>query len=212
MSCFESSTFLKNPQIMRRDLLVKACDQLGWSYVQEGNTLTVISLNNETRLHGEYALKLEGNRVTYNSYYLKNGKELVGDLKQAFWGLNVKYARQSILQAFESKGFKFKKDRSFQATQEVADQFYMVGYSKLTNESEKRTEIKFSILRDGTIVSDSNYIPEDIHELADEAMAEIDQAFGSERKEGQEIIRKKIPLKYKHKAYCSADNKIKAKY
>ena len=32
MSCFESSKFLRNPQVMNQEVLVRACDKLGWKY------------------------------------------------------------------------------------------------------------------------------------------------------------------------------------
>jgi hypothetical protein len=98
------------------------------------------------------------------------------------------------------------------ATEEQVEQFFMVGISRIENEDEKRVEMKFTILNDGTVVTDSNYIPEDIHKLADEAMQKIDGAFGSQRREGIEIIRKEVPEKYLTKSYCTVNNKIKAKH
>jgi hypothetical protein len=117
-----------------------------------------------------------------------------------------------ILKEFEGAGFTFKRDYDFVATSELVEQFYMVGISKIENEDEKRVEIKFTILNDGTVITDSNYIPEDIHKLADEAMLKIDGAFGTHRREGFEIIRKEVPDKYKNKSYCTINNKVKAKY
>jgi hypothetical protein len=88
----------------------------------------------------------------------------------------------------------------------------MVAHSRISEETEKRVEIEFTIKFDGTIVSDSNYIPEDVHKLADKAMEAIDRAFGTTRKEGEQIKRKEIPAKYKNKTYCKAGSKIIAKY
>ena len=69
----------------------------------------------------------------------------------------------------------------------------MVGRSKDKNESEPIGQIKFTILSDGTVVSDSNYLPEDVNALAHAAMDAIDQNFNSKRI----MTKKEIPLKYK---------------
>jgi hypothetical protein len=212
MSCFESSKFLKNPQVMNQVVLQKACDQLGWKYEIRNNVLVVLNANQKEDLHGEYLLKVKGDVVSYNSYYLKNAKEFVTELQEVFFKLNVSYARETILKEFEGVGFTFKRDYDFVATEEQVDQFYMVGISRIENEDEKRVEIMFTILNDGTVITDSNYIPEDIHKLADEAMQKIDMGFGSQRREGIEIIRKEVPEKYKTKSYCTVNNKIKAKH
>ena len=87
----------------------------------------------------------------------------------------------------------------------------MVASTRSKNESEKRTEIEFVIKFDGTIVTDSNYIPEDIHKLADKAMEAIDNSFGTKRKEGDQIKRKSIPTIYQGKTFCSATGQIKSK-
>jgi hypothetical protein len=79
----------------------------------------------------------------------------------------------------------------------------MIGYSEMLGETDG-TEIEFTIKYDGTIVTDSNYIPEDIHLLADKAMEGIDKAFGTIRREGVHIKRKPIPAQYQGKAYCKA--------
>lgn len=212
MSCFESSKFLKNPQVMNQIVLQKACDELGWLYEIRNDELIVINANQKEDLRGEYLLKVRGDIVTYNSYYMKNAKEFVSELQNVFFKLNVCYARETILKEFEGAGFTFKRDYDFVATSELVEQFYMVGISKIENEDEKRVEIKFTILNDGTVITDSNYIPEDIHKLADEAMLKIDGAFGTHRREGFEIIRKEVPDKYKNKSYCTINNKVKAKY
>ncbi len=212
MSCFESSTFLKNPLVMNQEVLKKACDELGWKYVLQNGELIVTDVNQKENVRGEYVLKLSGNTVTYNNYYMKNGKELFSELQQHFFKFNIIYAQESILQEFQRVGFTFKKDYDFIPDLEISDQFYMIGYSKMEKETEKRTEIKFTILKDGTIITDSNYIPEDIHKLADEAMSKIDESFGSERREGIEIKRKVIPEEYRSKSFCAINNKIKAKY
>ena len=57
----------------------------------------------------------------------------------------------------------------------------MVGYTKLEDEKEKRYEIQFSIMRDGTVITDSNYLPDDVNELAHAAMDDLQDAFGNKR-------------------------------
>lgn len=208
MSCFESSKFLKNPQVMNQEVLIKACNELGWKYEIRQNELIVLNANQKEDLRGEYLLKVKGDTVSYNSYYMKNAKEFVAELQGVFFKLNVVYAKETILKEFEGVGFTFKRDYDFVANNEEVERFYMVGVSKIENEDEKRTEIQFTILNDGTVVTDSNYIPEDIHKLADEAMLKIDSAFGTQRREGIEIKRKEVPERYKTKSYCTVNNKI----
>jgi len=211
MSCFETSTFLKNPQVFKTEIFIQAVKKFNWEYEIKGENEIIVTNIPGAQLHGEYAMKISNGKVTYNSYYLKNGKELIKDLQSKFYILNVEYAKKTILTEFESQGFSLKKDYDFVANEEIKEKFFMVGYSKLENEDEKRTEIEFSILKDGTIVSDSNYIPYDVHELADKAMEGIEKAFGNTRREGIEIKRKEIPVRYKNKSYCSVSNKIIAK-
>lgn len=69
----------------------------------------------------------------------------------------------------------------------------MVGRSKDKNETEPVGQIKFTILFDGTVISDSNYLPEDVNKLAHAAMDSIDLNFSSQRV----MTKKEIPLKYK---------------
>jgi hypothetical protein len=211
MSCFESSKFLRNPQTMNQEVLKKACDNLGWKYEIKNDELVVLNANQKENLRGEYLLKVKGDTVSYNNYYIKNAKEFVLELQDTFYELNRIYAKETILKEFESAGFTFKKDYDFIANSEEVERFYMVGYSKIENEDEKRTEIQFTILNDGTVITDSNYIPEDLHKLADEAMSKIDQSFGTTRREGIEIKRKEVPERYKTKSYCTVNNKIIAK-
>lgn len=215
MSCFESSTFLKNPLIMDKEILQKACEALKWRYElkmeRQKEVLYVYDVNQKTSLHNEFALKIIDNQVTYNSYYLKNGQELSEALAATFMELNAEYAKETVRKSFEDKGFKYMNDFKFSENETEKYRFFMVGHSRLVEETEKRTEIQFTILKDGTIVSDSNYIPKDVHDWADAAMANIDAIFGSERIEGIHIKRKEIPLKYKGKTYCSPKGKIRIK-
>ena len=81
MSCFESSTFLKNPQVMNQEILKKACEKLGWKFEikteQNKQVLYVYDANQKANLKGEFALKVIDNVVTYNSYYMKNNFERI---------------------------------------------------------------------------------------------------------------------------------------
>ena len=95
MSRFESSRFIKDPKVMNPEALKRACDALGWKYTTNGEDLLVTDLGGKEKLHGEFALKVSGGTVTYNSYYLKNGAELVEELKSVFFPLNVAYANVS---------------------------------------------------------------------------------------------------------------------
>jgi hypothetical protein len=216
MSCFESSTFLKNPMLMRSDLLKKACTQLGWRFEtkmeQSVMVLYVYDVNQKVHLGGEYALKVSNNTVTYNNYFMKNGLQLAKILENQFYDLNVAYSEQTVIHEFEALGFKFMNDFSFVANETEKKRFKMVAHSKIAAETEKRTEIMFTILHDGTVVSDSNYIPKDVHDLADKAMAAIDATFGTTRKEGEQIHRKPIPAKYKSKTYCKPNLKNISKH
>lgn len=198
MSCFESSTFLKNPDIMNREVLISACDKLGWKYTATENELTIFQLNANENLRGEYAMKIVGNKVTYNTYYLQNAKSKVQELQNTFYDLNVKYAEESIIREFKKQGWTFKSNDKFKANENEKVSFYMVGRSKLKDETEPISQIKFTILKDGSVKTDSDYIPKDIHELADKAMESLESIFGNKR----EINGKEIPLKYKHKTFC----------
>lgn len=181
MSRYESSRFIKDPKVMNPEALKRACDTLGWKYIQKGEDLLVTDLGGKEKLYGEYALKVSGGTVTYNSYYLSNGKELVEELKKVFFPLNVEYARDSVIRSFSANGFTYKKDYRFRPTEEVADHFSMVGYTELPGEEEKRYEVAFSILRDGTVITDSNYLPDDVNDKAHKSMDKLQELFGRER-------------------------------
>jgi len=209
MSCFETSKFLKNPQVFSKEVLVKAAQRLNWEYKVSQNEVAITRIPNQ-EVHGEFAMKVKGSQVVYNSYYLKNGEQLVDELKDVFYKLNVEYARDSILSEFKNVGFSLKKDYDFEPNQIEVDRFFMVGYSKNSKEKEKRTEIKFTILNDGTVISDTNYLPEDMHKLADEAMRKLEEKLGNKRNE-RDIIKKSVPVKYQNKINVTSDNKIIAK-
>ncbi len=198
MSCFESSTFVRNPEVMNREVLEQACKKLGWKYTITANELIVFQLDAAENLGGEYAMKIIGNKVTYNTYFLKNAKSKVQKLQNTFYELSVKYAEESIIREFKKQGWTFKSNEKFKANLEEKTSFYMIGRSKLKEETEPIAQIKFTILKDGSVKTDSDYIPKDIHELADKAMIELESIFGNERT----INGKEIPLKYKHKTFC----------
>lgn len=74
MSRFESSRFVRNPQVMHVDVLKSACEALGWAYRMIGNELLVTDAKQDNKLYGKFALKLNltTNEVTYNTYYMPN--------------------------------------------------------------------------------------------------------------------------------------------
>jgi hypothetical protein len=200
---------------MNQEILKKTCEKLGWKFEvkleQNKQVLYVYDTLRNANLQGEFALKVVDNVVTYNSYYMKNGKELINELESHFYGLNVIYAKETILREFQAVGFKVLPDLKFVPNEIDKEKFKMVASTRNPNETDKRTEIEFTIKYDGTIVTDSNYIPEDIHKLADKAMEAIDNSFGTKRKEGEQIKRKTVPPLYQNKTFCSATGQIKSK-
>jgi hypothetical protein len=209
MSRFESSKFLKSPSAMNHQVLRKACDNLGWKHKVVNDELIILNTGDEQNLHGEFVLKVKGDQVIYNSYYITNGQKLVKELQKVFYPLNVNYSKQSIIQEFEKNGFTFKRDLDFSKTDEIAEHFFMVGETKIENEETKRFEIEFSILIDGTVVTDSNYLPDDVNDMAHLAMDEIELLLGNKRV----MTKKEIPVEYRNrvKSRTSEINRIKNK-
>jgi len=181
MSRFETSKFVRNPQVMNQEVLKIACDRLGWTYKIVNNELLVTDIKQNVQLYGEFALKVTGDQVIYNSYYLKNGKELIKELQKTFFPLNVEYAKNTVISEFQLKGFTLKKLYDFKPTEEERERFCMVGITKLPNEKNKRFEVQFSVLKDGTVITDSNYLPDDVNDLAHKAMDEVERKFGNKR-------------------------------
>ena len=181
MSRFESSRFVRNPQVMHVDVLKSACDTLGWTYSVKGNELLVTDANQGTKLYGEFALKLNltTNEVTYNTYYMPNAVQKVEELQNQFYALNAAYAKNSLVQEFKKKGFTYKANDRFTPTTEEVYSFFMVGRSKDKNEDEPVAQIKFVILKDGTIVTDSDYLPNDVNERAHDAMDVLEQLLAT---------------------------------
>ena len=195
MSRFESSRFVRNPQVMHVDVLKSACDTLGWTYSVKGNELLVTDANQGSKLYGEFALKLNltTNEVTYNTYYMPNAVQKVEELQNQFYALNAAYAKNSLVQEFKKTGFTYKANDRFTPTAEEVYSFFMVGRSKDKNEDEPVAQIKFVILKDGTIVTDSDYLPNDVNERAHDAMDVLEQLLGNKI-----VMTKKtnIPAKY----------------
>lgn len=74
MSRFETSRFVKNPQVMNQQILKIACDKLGWKYEIRANEFLITEISPKINLHGEFALKVVGDQVVYNSYSLVSTK------------------------------------------------------------------------------------------------------------------------------------------
>ena len=194
MSRFESSRFVRNPKVMHIDVLKSACDALGWTYRVNGNELIVTDAKQSSQLYGEYALKLNllTNEVTYNTYYMPDAAQKVDELQNEFYALNAAYAKNSLIQEFKKKGFNYKSNDHFTPNTEEVYSFYMVGRSKDKHEDEPVAQIKFTILKDGTIVTDSDYLPNDVNERAHDAMDVLEQLLGNKRV----MTKKTVPARY----------------
>lgn len=208
MSCFESSTFLPDHGLVDQGLLQKACDQLGWTYETIGGEMRITRTRDSVQMHRESVLRVKGNRVQWNTYYRKDGANKVAELRsvyeEIFLEMRVAYAKETVTTEFKKRGFSILKDLGFQPDAEIVDQFFIKGRSKLKQETEPNAKIKISILADASLRTDSDYIPEDIHDLADEAIDSIQALLGANRS----IKPKRIPAKYKNKAFCKARNTI----
>ncbi len=212
MSCFESSVFLQNSAIMDQAILVQACEKMNWKTIQRPNELWILPPNaSQTPIRNAPLIKLRGNKVTWNTYYMKDGSQKVDSLRETYQEvyneMRVNYAFTAIKEAFKKIGFSYLEDLHFQENNEEKHRFFMKGRSKLKNETEPNSKIKFTILNDGTVRTSSDYIPEDIHILADQAMAEMETIFGNTRI----VTPKKIPAKYIGKTFCHAKNVISLK-
>lgn len=197
MSRFESSRFARNSNVMNAEVLKSACDSLGWKYIINGSILTISDANQTQNMYGEYVLQLNltTNQVRYNTYYTPDARTKVEELQNAFYKLNAEYARKSLIQSFKRKGFTYLSNDKFHPTEEEVYSFFMVGRSKDKTEDEPVAQIKFTILKDGTIVTDSDYLPNDVNEKAHNAMDELEILLGNKRV----MTKKEIPSKYLHK-------------
>lgn len=193
MSRFETSKFVRNTSVMNQECLIDSCQKLNWKYTQRGDELLITDIGVTQSFGSEFAIKVKGNNVTYNTYYLGNTKEYVQKLQGVYNELNVEYSKTAVINEFKKKGFTFKSNDKFVQTEEEKVSFFMVGRSKDKTETEPVGQIKFTILNNGTIISDSNYLPADVNTLAHAAMDGIDVNFSSKRV----MTKKEIPLKYK---------------
>lgn len=194
MSRFESSRLVRNNNIMNKDVLISACNALGWTYKLDGDVLTVSDVKQQATLYGEFALRLNTrtNEVVYNTFYLPNASQKVQELQEQFYRINAEYARKSLIQEFKKKGFTYKTNDRFTPTTETLYSFFMIGRSKDKNEDEPVAQIKFDIMHDGTIVTDSDYLPNDVNERAHDAMDVLEQLMGNKRV----MTKKPVPSKY----------------
>lgn len=194
MSRFESSRFTRNALVINPDVIKKTCDKLGWSYHVKDDVLTVTNAKQTSNLWGEYALKLDmaTNKVTYNTYYMPDAKEKVEELQKCFYEINAVYSREALIQEFQKKGFTYKSDFRFIPSDTEAFQFYMEGISEDLDEDEPIAKIKFTILTDGTIITNSDYLPNDVNERAHEAMDLLEELLGNKRI----MTKKTVPARY----------------
>ena len=194
MSRFKSSRFARNPHVMNANVLKAACEALGWQYSIQNNILLVTEVGNGSNFFGEFALKLDmsSNEVNYNNYYMPNAQEKVEELKEKFQELNAEYSRNALISEFEKAGFTFRSNFTFVPTKEEKYSFYMEAKSYDPLEDEPFASIKFTILNDGTIVTDSDYLPNDVNEKAHEAMDILEQHLGNKRV----MTKKPVPAKY----------------
>lgn len=193
MSRFETSKFVRDKSVMQQNCLIEACKQLNWKYIQKNGDLLITDIGISQQFYGEFAIKVHGNQVTYNTYYFGNTKEYVEKLQTLYNELNVEYSKNMIIREFKAKGFSYKSNDKFVANNAEKVSFYMIGRSNDKTESEPVGQIKFTILFDGTVVSDSNYLPDDVNRRAHAAMDEVDMNFRSKRI----MTKKEIPLKYR---------------
>ena len=204
MSRFETSKFVRNNAIMRQECLIAACDNLGWKYKVENGITLVTDIGVGISFGFEYAIKVDGTTVTYNTYYFNQTEEYVKKLREEYNALNVEYSKIVTINAFKKHGFTFKSNPSFKPNEIEKISFYMIGRSNIKEEDEPIGQIKFTILNDGTVISDSDYLPEDVNKRAHASMDDIDENFSSSRV----MTRKEIPDKYRHKVMRDANNHV----
>lgn len=198
MSRFETSRFVRNRRVMRLDCVKEACDKLGWKYRLSANGLAITDVGLGQNAWSEDLIIVSGDQVSYNSYALGGNRD-VQKLQDAYAEiideLNAEYSRQTVINAFKKNGFTYKSNEKFKAAKSERFSFFMVGRSKDKEESEPVGQIKFTILSDGTVVSDSNYLPEDVNKRAHASMDAIDGDFASKRV----MTKKDVPPKYREK-------------
>ena len=194
MSRFESSRFVRNPKTMNADVLKSACEALGWKYSINGNILLVTEVGTSSSFYGEYAIKLDmsTNEVTYNTYYMPDATNKVEELKLKFEEINAEYSRNALIREFEKAGFTYRSDFTFIPQGNELYSFFMEAKSYDPLEDEPYASIRFTILTDGTIVTNSDYLPNDVNEKAHEAMDVLELLLGNKRV----MTKKPVPAKY----------------
>lgn len=194
MSRFESSRFLRNSSVMHADVLKSACDSLGWTYEVKGDILTVSDAQQNSNMYGEYVLQLNmaTNMVSYNTYYTPDAPLKVKELQGKFNQLNAEYAMESLIESFKAEGFTYLSDLNFVPNEREKYSFFMEGISTDPEEVEPVAQIKFTILYDGTVITDSDYLPNDVNERAHDAMDVLEELLGNKRV----MTRKEIPSHY----------------
>ena len=117
----------------------------------------------------------------------------VEELKLKFEEINAEYSRNALIREFEKAGFTYRSDFTFIPQGDELYSFFMEAKSYDPLEDEPYASIRFTILTDGTIVTNSDYLPNDVNEKAHEAMDVLEQLLGNKR-----IMTKKtnIPAKY----------------
>ena len=111
-----------------------------------------------------------------------------------FQELNAEYSRKCFnLMNLNKNGFtNSHRIILFTPTEEERFSFYMEAKSYDPLEDEPFASIKFTILKDGTIITDSDYLPNDVNEKAHEAMDILEQHLGNKRV----MTKKPVPAKY----------------
>jgi hypothetical protein len=179
---------------MNVEVLKSACKILGWNFHVEGKLLIVTNALQKSNLYGEFALKLnlDSNEVTYNTYYIPDAALKVEELQNKFYELNAEYSKTSLIQEFEKKGFTYRSNIRFIPNDKEKFSFYMDAKSLDPLEDEPYASIKFTVLSDGSIVTDSDYLPNDVNENAHAAMDILEQLLGNKRV----MTKKPIPARY----------------
>lgn len=179
---------------MHADVLKSACDSLGWTYEVKGDILTVSDAQQNSNMYGEYVLQLNmaTNMVSYNTYYTPDAPLKVKELQGKFNQLNAEYAMESLIESFKAEGFTYLSDLNFVPNEREKYSFFMEGISTDPEEVEPVAQIKFTILYDGTVITDSDYLPNDVNERAHDAMDVLEELLGNKRV----MTRKEIPSHY----------------
>ena len=107
MSRFETSKFVRNASVMNQECLIDACQKLNWKFTQQGDELLITDIGIKQSFSNEYAIKVKGSSVTYNTYYLGNAKEYVQKLQSVYNELNVEYSKMTVINEFLKSAAEF---------------------------------------------------------------------------------------------------------